>query len=148
MPPFIPLIAFFSVSHERVSEEDAAPTFHLGMSDPHGGVRAAALNCMAAFRGKMTTMDAINMLLLDDSLLVQENAAKKLGDLGAHRGIGPLTVRLNDGAEGVRAECARSLGGIMNPDAISALEDAAEHDQSERVRAEASEALEKIRSAE
>jgi hypothetical protein len=132
----------------KLSEEDAAPTFHLGMRDPHEEVRAAALTCMAGFRGKKAAMDAINMLLLDSSLLVQENAAKTLGETGAQRGIGPLIVRLNNGSEGVRAECAKSLGKIMSADAITALEDAAEHDSSESVRTEASEALAKIRSAE
>lgn len=76
--------------------------------------------------------------------LVRKNAAKMLGSIADKRTLNVLIEGLKDPAPSVRQEVSTSLGNMVDPRAIPALEDVADRDPDPEVRKRAKNALGKI----
>lgn len=76
--------------------------------------------------------------------MVRKCAAKMLGSMGDKRALGGLIEALKDAASPVRQEAAASLGVLVDPRAVPALEEVFDRDPDPAVRKKAQIALSQI----
>lgn len=95
---------------------------HLALSDPHPGVRAKAVDDLAA-RGDKSAVPEMVKMLQDSSTAVRENAARALGALGDSSAIDPLRMTMTraDEDEWVRLRAAESVAMLGERAGIPAL---------------------------
>jgi zinc/manganese transport system permease protein len=136
-----------AVIEERQAHEigSTLEDLELAVGDSHPGVRAKAVNDLAA-RGDKSAVPVVVKGLQDSSTTVRENAATALGALGDASAVGPLATVMNNAEEDewVRLRAADSVALLGDPAGIPVLIEIARSGEARVARIEALKMLRRL----